>query len=117
MVTVTKTRKTTRKKALEPPPPPRVKRKLVTVTRDEIKGSQVQIGPPKLTRFEMARIIGTRALQLSYGAPPFIPLQEGVRDPITIATIELERKALPISIRRALPDGRHQDIPLKVLLG
>ncbi|MCS4538054.1 MAG: DNA-directed RNA polymerase subunit K [Thaumarchaeota archaeon] len=115
MVTASKTRKT-KKKAPEPPAP-RIKRKLVTVTRDEIKGSEVQIGPPKLTRFERARIIGTRALQLSYGAPPFLPLKENVRDPIAIATAELESKALPISIRRSLPDGRYQDIPLKVLLG
>ena len=116
MVTATKTRRTSKKKVVEPPPP-RVKRKLVTVTRDEIKGAEIQIGPPKLTRFERARIIGTRALQLSYGAPPFLPLGENMRDPIAIATAELDSKALPISIRRSLPDGRSQDIPLKVLLG
>src|SRR3989304_6923190 len=107
MVTASKTRK--KKKKAPEPPAPRIKRKLVTVTRDEIKGSEVQVGPPKLTRFEKARIIGTRALQLSYGAPPFIPIPNNVRDPITIALLELESAALPISIRRSLPDGRHQD--------
>jgi len=116
MVTASKTRKTIKKKVPEPYVL-RVKRELMTVTRDEIKGAEVQIGPPKLTRFEKARIIGTRALQLSYGAPPFLPLKENMRDPIAIATAELESKVLPISIRRSLPDGRSQDIPLKVLLG
>ena len=115
MVTASKTRKT--KKKVQEPPAPRIKRKLVTVTRDEIRGTEVQIGPPKLTRFEKARIIGTRALQLSYGAPPFLPIKENVKDPIVIAMEELESKALQISIKRSLPDGRSQDIPLKVLLG
>ncbi|MBI2126333.1 MAG: DNA-directed RNA polymerase subunit K [Thaumarchaeota archaeon] len=117
MITKTKKRAAPRKKKVKPPPEPRVKRKLVTVTRDEIKGTAVQVGPPKLTRFEKARIIGTRALQLSYGAPPFVPLPNTVRDPITIASMELESGALPISIRRLLPDGRHQNIAIKMLLG
>lgn len=116
MVKATKRKSSKRKKAPEPLPPVKPKRKLVTVTRDTIEGSAIQIGPPKLTRFERARIIGLRALQLSYGAPPFIPLPENVSDPITLATRELESKALPISIRRGLPDGRSQDIPLKALL-
>jgi len=33
--------------------------------------SKFRIGPPTLTKFEKARIIGARALQLSQGAPPF----------------------------------------------
>jgi DNA-directed RNA polymerase subunit K/omega len=80
------------------------------------EGHEVQIGPPKLTRFERARIIGARALQLALGAPPFVPLSADIRDPIGLAIRELEAKALPISIRRTLPDGRHQDIPLDWLL-
>ena len=34
---------------------------------------KITIGPPALTRFEKARIMGARALQLSLGAPPFHP--------------------------------------------
>ena len=117
MVIITKRKAPSRKKAPEPLLPPRPKRKLVTVTRDKIEGSAIQIGPPKLTRFERARIIGLRALQLSYGAPPFIALPDNVRDPITLARMELESNALPISIRRVLPDGRSQDISLKALMG
>lgn len=77
---------------------------------------QVKIGPNKLTRFERARIIGARALQLSLGAPPFIPIPPNIKDPISLAIAELEAKALPISIRRTLPDGTYQDIPIDVLL-
>ena len=36
------------------------------------KGGQIVTGPPTLTRFEQARIMGARALQLSLGPPVFI---------------------------------------------
>ncbi|MFH1179368.1 MAG: DNA-directed RNA polymerase subunit K [Candidatus Bathyarchaeota archaeon] len=74
------------------------------------------IGPPKLTRFERARIVGARALQVSLGAPILAPLPEAVIDPIDIAIIELREKVLPMTIRRTLPDGNYQDIPLVDLL-
>lgn len=78
-------------------------------------GFEIKIGPPKLTRFERARIIGARSLQIAMGAPPFIPLEKKYRDAIEIATAELEEEALPISIRRTLPNGEYQDIPIKYL--
>ena len=74
------------------------------------------IGPPKLTRFERARIVGARALQISMGAPILIELSEKLTSPIDIAIKELEIEILPITIRRTLPDGTYQDIPLKWLL-
>lgn len=77
---------------------------------------KVVVGPPRLTRFEKARIIGARALQLSLGAPPLVSVSEGVRDSITMAKYELEQKVLPISLRRVLPNGQYQDIPMKWLL-
>jgi DNA-directed RNA polymerase subunit K/omega len=49
------------------------------------------------------------------GAPPFIPLEGGYGGPIEIATTELEVDALPVSIRRALPNGVTQDIPIQAL--
>ncbi len=75
----------------------------------------VKIGPPKLTRFEKARIVGARSLQIAMGAPAFIPLEGEYRGPIDIATAELEEDALPLSIRRALPNGITQDIPIRAL--
>ena len=76
---------------------------------------EVRIGPPKLTRFEKARIVGARSLQVAMGAPPFIPIEGGYMGPIDVATEELEQDALPLSIRRSLPNGVTQDIPIAAL--
>ena len=70
------------------------------------------IGPPRLTRFEKARIVGARALQISMGAPLLIEPPEGLIDEIELALKELEAGVLPITIRRELPDGTYQDIPI-----
>lgn len=78
-------------------------------------GSRVMIGPPRLTRFERARITGARSLQLSLGAPSLISWTNETRDTISIATAELDARALPISIRRILPNGLYQDIPVEWL--
>ena len=77
---------------------------------------EIRIGPPKLTRFERARIVGARALQISMGAPILTVLSPDVSDPIDIAINELEEGALPMTIRRTLPDGSNQDIALSQLL-
>lgn len=74
------------------------------------------IGPPKLTRFEKARVVGARALQISMGAPILVEISESSLSPIDIALKELEAGILSITIRRTLPDGTYQDIPLKWLL-
>ncbi|MEM2888715.1 MAG: DNA-directed RNA polymerase subunit K [Candidatus Jordarchaeaceae archaeon] len=75
------------------------------------------IGPPKLTRFEKARIIGARALQIAMGAPILVQPTKEKSSPIDIAIEELNRGVLPITIRRTLPDGvTSQDIPIKWLL-
>ena len=74
------------------------------------------IGPPKLTRFEKARIVGARALQIAMGAPILVEPPKSSASPIDIALQELEAGILPITIRRTLPNGTYQDIPLKWLL-
>jgi DNA-directed RNA polymerase I, II, and III subunit RPABC2 len=73
---------------------------------------KITIGPPKLTRFEKARIMGARALQLSLGAPPFIPIPKTARISLDISMAELEAKVIPITIRRVLPNGDYQNIPI-----
>lgn len=78
--------------------------------------AKILIGPPKLTRFEKARICGARALQIAMGAPVLIEITKDLKNPIDIALEELRRGVLPITIRRTLPDGTYQDIPLKWLL-
>ena len=77
---------------------------------------EIRIGPPKLTRFERARIIGARSLQLSMGAPILAELPEEMSDPIDIALTELKADILPMTLRRILPDRSYQDIDLHVLL-
>jgi len=74
------------------------------------------IGPKRLTRFERARIISARALQLSMGAPPLIDVSKvSEKDPIVIAEMELEEGVLPITVARKIK-GIKQLIPLKWLL-
>ena len=86
------------------------KAKQPSITEFEIK-----IGPPKLTRFERARIVGARSLQIAMGAPAFVPIDGVYKGPIETAMQEMEADALPISIRRSLPNGVTQDIPIKAL--
>ena len=73
---------------------------------------KILMGPPILTRFEKARIMGARALQLSLGAPTFIEIPESATTSLDIAMEELEQRLIPISIRRSLPNGDFQNIPL-----
>jgi DNA-directed RNA polymerase subunit K len=51
-------------------------------------------------RFERARIIGARALQISLGAPILVKVPKEMIDPITIAMLEFEKGAIPITVRR-----------------
>lgn len=57
--------------------------------------------PERINRFERARIIGARALQISSGAPILIPVtpQEAV-DPISVAEREYEQQVIPITVLR-----------------
>ena len=54
----------------------------------------------KYTRFEKARIIGARALQISMGAPVLLKVPDDLIDPIDIAIMEFENEMLPITVRR-----------------
>ena len=77
---------------------------------------QVEIGPKKLTRFEKAKVVSARALQIAMGAPVLIDISKKSISPIDIALLEIQEGVLPISISRSLPDGSTQNIPLKFLL-
>lgn len=55
----------------------------------------------KYTRFEKARIIGARALQISMGAPSLIEIPKDVIFPIDIAMLEFKEDAIPITVKRA----------------
>jgi DNA-directed RNA polymerase subunit K/omega len=62
----------------------------------------------KYTKYETARMIGSRALQISMGAPFLVKLSEKDLEaigynPIEIAKREFEAGVLPITVRRPLP--------------
>ena len=76
------------------------------------KKGPVSTGPPTLTRFEKARIMGARALQLSFGAPSFIEIPKNATTSLDIAMEELNKRVIPIIIKRTLPNGDYQNIPL-----
>ena len=64
--------------------------------------------PEKLTKYEKARLLGSRALQISMGAPFLVKLNEKdlekIRyNPIEIAKLELEADVIPLEIRRPMP--------------
>ena len=76
------------------------------------KNGQIVTGPPTLTRFERARIMGARALQLSLGAPVFIEIPENATSSLEIAMEELKQRVIPIVIKRTLPNGDYQHLPI-----
>jgi DNA-directed RNA polymerase subunit K/omega len=78
---------------------------------------KTDLRPPRfsLTKYERARILGGRALQLSLGAFPLVEVRPG-DTPIDIATREFEMGVLPIIVRRRRPDGTYEDIPLQELM-
>jgi DNA-directed RNA polymerase subunit K len=60
------------------------------------------VSETKLTRYERARIIGARALQISLGAPVLIDVDKG--EPIDLAMMELEQGVIPITVKRAVKE-------------
>jgi len=62
----------------------------------------------KFTKYEKARVIGARALQLSMNAPLLIKLEKSEFEkikysPIEVAKLEFEKEVLPITVKRPLP--------------
>jgi DNA-directed RNA polymerase subunit K len=60
---------------------------------------------PEITKYEKARLLGARALQLSMGAPIQIKLSKKELEkinynPIEIAKLELEANKIPIDVIR-----------------
>ena len=91
----------------------------ISIVEDYLVESQKEypkekkIDPPYLTKYEKARIIGARALQISMSAPIFVEIPKHVKEPIGIATYELSLRILPMTIRRYFPNQDYIDIPLK----
>lgn len=77
--------------------------------------SSKRITTPYLTKYERARVLGTRALQIAMCAPVMVEL-EGLTDPLKIAMKELKARKIPIIIRRFLPDGSYEDWQINELI-
>jgi len=58
------------------------------------------LGTAEYTRFERARILGARALQVSLGAPILTDVPPTMVDPVTIAELEFAAGRIPITVRR-----------------
>lgn len=54
----------------------------------------------ELTKYEKARIMGARALQLSMDAPPLMDVPAGIIDAVRLARAEFEKKLVPLQVLR-----------------
>jgi DNA-directed RNA polymerase I, II, and III subunit RPABC2 len=98
----------------------------------ERQPNKVRVTTPYLTKYERARILGTRALQIRYvpqpiddslsptlsdsmNAPVLVPL-DGETDALQIAIKELSQRKIPLIIRRYLPDGSFEDWSVSELI-
>ncbi|GAA5908046.1 hypothetical protein JCM6882_000210 [Rhodosporidiobolus microsporus] len=80
------------------------------------KANEERVTTPYMTKYERARILGTRALQISMNAPVMVPLTQGESDPLVIAQMELAARKIPLVVRRFLPDGSFEDWMVSELL-
>ena len=83
-------------------------------TVPNIQVQRVRLGLPVLTKFEKARILGTRWKQLADGAPALIDVDPGMDD-CTIALAEISARVLPVIVRRKHNDGTYDDWHLSEL--
>ncbi|KAL4067376.1 RNA polymerase, subunit omega/K/RPB6 [Scleroderma yunnanense] len=81
----------------------------------ERQPNKTRVTTPYLTKYERARILGTRALQISMNAPVLVPL-DGETDALQIAIKELSQRKIPLIIRRYLPDGSFEDWSVSELI-
>ena len=86
-----------------------IKMKLLTGGKTYQAANVERVTPNFLTKYEKARVIGTRALQISKNAPVLVDLGKDDIDPILIAEKELADGKLPFVIRRYLPNGTFED--------
>lgn len=66
------------------------------------------------TKYERARLIGARALQIAMGAPILLKLKKQDFEklhfnPINIAKKEFQEQVLPITVKRALPTRKKRN--------
>ncbi len=69
---------------------------------------ELHLNPGQYTKYEKARMVGSRALQIAMGAPPLVKLtkkqfEEIKYNPVEIAKLEFEQGIIPIDVKRRLP--------------
>ena len=69
----------------------------------------------EFTKYERARVIGARGLQISMDAPLLKDIKkvelEGINyDPLKIAEAELDSGVLPISVNKPMPEKKEEDL-------
>lgn len=74
-------------------------------------GKDIRITQENFTKYELARVLGSRALQISHGSTPLVKLTKATLEkigynPIEIAKLELKEGVIPITVIRKLP---HED--------
>ncbi len=92
------------------------KNKLIKKSKSKIIPIKERLTSRFLTKYERAKIIGERAIQISNGSEVYIEVPEGIWDPLQIAEIELKQKKIPFTIRRYLPNGDYEDWEINDLI-
>lgn len=52
----------------------------------------------ELTKYEQARIVGARALQLSMDAPPLVDVPKNMIDSVKLARMEFAKNVIPLQV-------------------
>ncbi len=68
-----------------------------------------------MTKYEKAKVIGIRALQIRENSPIKVD-PKGETDPKRIALMELRSRKMPLIIRRRLTDGSYEDVSVNSLI-
>jgi DNA-directed RNA polymerase I, II, and III subunit RPABC2 len=88
--------------------------KVTKIDKLEAIPKEDRMTTPYMTKYERARLLGTRALQISLNAPVMVDL-DGETDPLEIAMKELREGKLPLIVRRFI-HLKYEDWPASELI-
>ncbi len=82
---------------------------------DVMEVAIIKMNQEKFTKYEVARILGARALQIAMNAPLLIKIEkealEKIKfDALKIAEIEFNSNILPISVRKPIPERKEEKL-------
>jgi DNA-directed RNA polymerase I, II, and III subunit RPABC2 len=89
--------------------------KIIEIEDKEIS-NKPRITLPYLSKYEKARVLSVRSLEISKGAQLMIDNTDNVSNPIELAKMELKEKKIPFIIVRTLPDGSTEEWKVSELL-